>query len=51
MESAQRAGEKMWLMPSMPTTSTNPLEIADIKNTGGRWAEPSRRHVPQGVRR
>jgi leucyl aminopeptidase len=38
MESAQRAGEKMWLMPVDADYFDHiRSEIADIKNTGGRW--------------
>jgi leucyl aminopeptidase len=38
MDSARRAGEKMWLMPVEADYFDHiRSEIADIKNTGGRW--------------
>ena len=38
MESAQRTGEKMWMMPVDADYFDHiRSEIADIKNTGGRW--------------
>ena len=38
MQSAQRTGEKMWMMPVDADYFDHiRSEIADIKNTGGRW--------------